>query len=295
MRSMTGFGSASAERDGVGYLVEVRSLNNRYYKSTIRLPEDLQALEAELESILRRRLNRGTVVLRVVRTEAGVSAAFTVDTDAIADYVNQIRSVPQLDGLTITLDAGTLLQLPGVLRSEIDEVERFEQARAIVSELADRACDGVIEMRGHEGRALAGELLEMLDTIDERLLKVAALAPDVIRAYEQRLKQRIEMLLDNADLRVTETDVIREIAVYAEKTDIAEEVQRLGAHLVQFRELLNPSNPKPVGRTLDFLAQEMLREANTIASKSPDAAISRETVEIKGAIDRIKEQVQNVE
>ncbi|MCK6478560.1 MAG: DUF1732 domain-containing protein, partial [Phycisphaerales bacterium] len=113
--------------------------------------------------------------------------------------------------------------------------------------------------------------------------------------YEQRLRQRIEAMLKEAQVKVDAVDLIREIAVYAERTDIAEEISRLGGHLEQFADLLKPDSDKPVGRTLDFLAQEMLREANTIASKSPDAGISRLIVEVKGAIDRIKEQAANVE
>ena len=124
---------------------------------------------------------------------------------------------------------------------------------------------------------------------------MAELAPGVVEAYERRLKQRIESLLKEAELRLDQVELVREIAVYAEKTDIAEEIQRLGAHLDQFLTLIDRRDGTPVGRTLDFLSQEMLREANTIASKSPDAEISKLVVEVKGAIDRIKEQVQNVE
>jgi uncharacterized protein (TIGR00255 family) len=142
---------------------------------------------------------------------------------------------------------------------------------------------------------LVDDLRSHRDYIATRLTEIRGLAPGVVADYEQRLRQRIDLLLKEIDRQVDPADLVREIAVYAERTDIAEEIKRLGAHLDQFGELLTTSQGRPIGRTLDFLAQEMLREANTIASKSPDADISRRTVEIKGAIDRIKEQCQNVE
>ncbi len=150
-------------------------------------------------------------------------------------------------------------------------------------------------MRTQEGQLLLNDLLEQRDVIATRLAMIAERAPGVVAEYERRLKARIETLLTAADRRVEPVELIREIAVYAERTDIAEEIKRLSGHIDQFTSLLTQSGGRPVGRTLDFLAQEMLREANTIASKSPDSEISRAIVEVKGAIDRIKEQVQNVE
>jgi uncharacterized protein (TIGR00255 family) len=160
--------------------------------------------------------------------------------------------------------------------------------------LVDKACEALMVMREREGTMLVADLRDNLKQIADRLSTVKDRAPTVVADYELRLKTRIETMLRDAGHAVEAVDLIREIGSYAERTDIAEEIKRLGAHLEQFDELLL-GNGKPVGRTLDFLSQEMLREANTIASKSPDAIISRNAVEIKGAIDRIKEQVQNIE
>lgn len=161
--------------------------------------------------------------------------------------------------------------------------------------LLRKALDGLVHMRDREGVALQADLEGHRGYIAQRLERLISLAPGVIAEYETRLKARIEALLGGSQISISQVDLIREIAVYAEKTDIAEEIKRLGGHLDQFRDLLGADDARPVGRTLDFLAQEMLRETNTIASKSPDAAISRAAVEVKGAIDRIKEQAQNVE
>lgn len=292
---MTGFGDAASQRDGVHYALEVRSLNSKYFKATIRLPEDLQGLEAELESALRRRLTRGTVTLLGRCTDSSAGAAMEVNHEALSRYIEQVQRTKQVREGAIPLDVGPLLSLPGVLQPPADEEERLEQARAAFLSLLEAALDELVRMREREGALLLSELVSHADQISERLARIDARAPEVVEEYNQRLRQRIDAMLADAGLEVEPADLIREIAIYAERTDVAEEVQRLTGHIEQFRELINSDAERPIGRTLDFLAQEMLREANTIASKSNDSAISRDIVEIKSAIDRIKEQVQNVE
>ncbi|MCC6428751.1 MAG: YicC family protein [Phycisphaerales bacterium] len=292
---MTGFGEASAQIDGVHYFVELRSLNNKYFKGVIRLSEAFQSLEAELESVLRQRLTRGTITLLATCTDSSASAAYTVNQAALSRYIEQLRAMPQFSGGEIKLDMAALLSLPGVLQPPADEEDRLLRAREAFTKILNKACDALVAMREREGKMLVEELLQQRHFIAERLAKIKVRCPAVVADYEQRLKSRIEMLLQGHDARIEAVDLIREIAVYAERTDIAEEVTRLGGHLDQFQSLLTSSEDRPIGRTLDFLSQEMLREANTIASKSPDAETSRWIVDIKGAIDRIKEQAQNVE
>ena len=296
VRSMTGYGEASTTQGGAHYFVEIRSLNNKYFKSTIRLPDDLQGLEAELESRLRERLSRGTITLNARANDASAAAAYEINTQALGKYAAQINALPQFAG---KVDAGAmlsaLLHLPGVLQPPSNEDERFEAARKVFMPLVEEACAELLAMRAREGQVLVDDLRANLAAIGERLGLIKEKAPGVVADYEIRLKTRIEAMLREMEHHVEPGDLIREIAAYAERTDIAEEIKRLSAHLDQFEDLLKSPGGKPVGRTLDFLAQEMLREANTIASKSPDANISRATVEIKGCIDRIKEQVQNIE
>jgi uncharacterized protein (TIGR00255 family) len=292
---MTGFGEASATEGGVHYFVEVRSLNSKYFKATIRLPEEYQGLEAELESILRASLNRGTVTLSAKCTDVGESAAMTINHLALEKYIEQIRQAPLVANGQVGIDVSSLLSLPGVLQAPTNEEARIARVRAALVPLVRKACEGVLAMRTTEGQSLLDDLTRQRDLIADRLASIRRRAPAVVAEYEQRLKARIDTLLQGSNIRLDTVDVIREIAVYAERTDIAEEVSRLSGHIEQFTDLLGADADKPVGRTLDFLAQEMLREANTIASKSPDAEISRASVEVKGAIDRIKEQVQNVE
>lgn len=295
IRSMTGFGEASAQVDGVHYFVEVRSLNSKFLKAIIRLPDAYQGLEAEMESALRRRLARGTVTVTASCTDVTEGAAMEVNYRALERYIEQMHKAPQVASGKLSIDVASLLNLPGVLQPPTDEEARLQRARAAFLPLLDKACDGLIRMREVEGKSLRQDLAAHGELIAELLRKIAERGPTVVRDYETRLKSRIEMMLAQANLRVEPVELIREIAVYAEKTDIAEEISRLSGHMEQFGQLISGTSDRPVGRTLDFLAQEMLREANTIASKSPDSEISRASVEIKSAIDRIKEQVQNVE
>lgn len=295
IRSMTGYGEAASHEGGAHYFLEVRSLNSKYFKATIRLPEEFQGLEAELEAELRRRLTRGTVTLTARTSDEGGGASHRINQEALSAYVEQIRGASALRGADVKIDAAALLSLPGVLQPPADEEARLLRVRAAFLGLLGKATDQLLAMREREGKALLSDLLAQRDLINARLARVRERAPAVVKEYEQRLRQRIDLLLQGSNLRVEPADLIREIAVYAEKTDIAEELARLAGHMAQFADLLNQAGNQPVGRTLDFLAQEMLREANTIASKSGDAEIARDVVEVKGAIDRIKEQVQNVE
>ncbi len=292
---MTGFGEASRHINGVHYAVELRSLNNKYFKASIRLPERLQVFEAELESALRRRISRGSVTLTASFADTSASAALEINHKALDRYIDQLKHSSAVDKGEVAIDLAALLALPGVLQQPAGDEDQLHEARAVLLELVSTACDHLISMRLREGSLLMEELHDHRDLIADRLGKIKDQAPRVIAEYENRLKQRMQEMIREAQLKVEPVELIREIATYAEKTDIAEEVSRLGGHIEQFSDLLAEPEEKPVGRTMDFLAQEMLREANTIASKSPDSLISRMIVEVKGTIDRIKEQVQNVE
>jgi uncharacterized protein (TIGR00255 family) len=308
IRSMTGFGDASLTVGGVHYYLELRSLNSKYFKAVIRLPAELQSLEAELETELRHRLNRGSVFMTVSFSDSSGGAAHTINPHALAKYIAQVKAVPQVASGSVNLDLGSLLHLPGVLQPPADEEVRVDAARKVVLDLCIKGCEGLINMREREGKILVDDLLTHRDDIAERLRLIETRSPIVSAEYERRLRTRIHQMLkehgvaltpingsSSPALSVDTIDVVREIAVWAERSDISEEIARLSGHIEQFAQMLSEPKFKPIGRTLDFLTQEMLREANTIASKCGDAEISRWTVEIKGSIDRIKEQVQNVE
>lgn len=292
---MTGFGDATTEVQSVHYAVELRSINNKFYKAAIRLPEELEGMEAEIDSRLRRRLVRGSITLKVRLSDPTARAAYRINTEALQSYIEYLSRLPHEVGHPVQIDVAALIHLPGVLQPPSDFESRLDTAKPIVHQLIEEACTKLIEMREREGAMLHEDLHRHYTSIGERLEDIAKRTPLVVEEYHQRLRQRIESMLKEAPVHVNETDLVREVAIYAERSDIAEEITRLNAHLSQFRDLIDSDDREPVGRTLDFLAQELLREANTIASKSNDSQISRDIVEVKGAIDRIKEQVQNVE
>lgn len=295
IRSMTGFGEASATINGAHFYVEIRSLNSKYFKAVIRLPEEFQVLEAELETELRHRLSRGSVFMTIKHSDSTGAAAHGINQLALAKYIEQLSSVPQVASGKVNIEIAPLLSLPGVLQPPADEEERLGAARKSLLELAQKACAALIVMREREGKFLIDDLLGQRDDIARNLKFIEARSPDVSAEYERRLRTRINQMIKESGLAFETVDLVREIAVWAERSDISEEITRLSGHIKQFAEMLTGTEHKPIGRTLDFLTQEMLREANTIASKCGDADISRWTVEIKGSIDRIKEQVQNVE
>lgn len=289
--SMTGYGEVQCSDGDVSYALELRTVNSRYLKFTIKLPDSLSIFEPQLEQLLRTRLTRGSVAFTLRVRDASAEAAQEVNKAAVARYVQQLREV--LDEGPARVDLATLLLLPGVCQPPpIDEARRTRQWE-VLERLTGEALDRLIAMRGTEGRKLAEDLGRHCAAIRANLQAVAERAPQVLAEYHQRLCQRANELLADSRLQLVLDDVRREVALYAERCDINEEIARLRSHLDQFERDCNAR--EPVGRKLDFLAQEMLREANTLGSKANDAAIARHVIEIKGAIDRLKEQVQNVE
>jgi len=297
IRSMTGFGAASEQLEGVHYAVEVRSLNNRYFKATIRLPEEISGFEAEIETLLRNRLSRGSITLVAKRYAAEGLLTHRINDAALVTYLDHLETLHEKfknRDQAISIDLTALLALPGVLQPE-DERALMDKARPTMLRLVGVACDKLLAMRAREGEGIREDLHKQKRYVIERVDAVALRAPQVVEEYHARLRTRVDDLLARAELKVDEHDLVREVAIYAERSDVSEEINRLRGHMEQMQRIVDSADGEPAGRTLDFLAQELLREANTIASKSNDATIARAIVEVKGAIDRIKEQVQNVE
>ena len=286
--SMTGFGDATAARDGTHYAVEVRSLNNRYFKAVIKLPDNLIGVEPEVEVMLREKLGRGSITyILKLRTDTA-EAAYPINAAALESYVKQLSAIGYKD-----VQLSALLQLPGVCQERTDDIEELERHAPTIRELTVKAIEKLLVMRRREGKALYDELDKHLTIIETSVGHIEKRAPFVVNEYHKRLTNRVNELIGKAELKLNESDLLKEIAVFAERSDIAEEIQRLRHHCKQFRD--SCTTGEHAGRKLDFIAQEMLREANTIASKGNDATIAGHIVEVKGAIDRVKEQVQNVE
>lgn len=290
--SMTGFGDATAERDGTHYSVEIRSLNNRFYKSTIKLPDHVSGLEPEIETALREGLGRGSITFVLKMRTDSAEAAYHLNIPALTAYLQQLQQIKGLEKV-VQIDLASLVQLPGVCQEPRDETDEIERHGAVIRQLTTAAIAKLAAMRAQEGKSLLADLLKHTKLIATQLSEIQGRAPSVIEDYHRRLSQRVNLLLSKAELQVSQDDLLKEVAVFAERADISEEIQRLTSHLEAFEQACRTG--EHAGRKLDFIAQEMLREANTIASKANDSAIARHIVEIKGAIDRLKEQVQNVE
>lgn len=290
--SMTGYGSARASENGTCRDIEIRGVNNRYLKLSIKLPDHLQFAESEVDRLLRSKLARGSVTLTLrMRTEAG--SVPPLDLGLLQQYVSALSQMRLPAGIQPVIDLATVASLPGVAgTNDLDEDARRREVETILA-LTSKALDAMLAMRRDEGRTLRTDLLGCCDGIRGRLAGIGERAPGVVTEYRDRLRTRVAALMQGGGFELEADALCREVAIYAERCDIGEEIQRLTSHLGQFLELCDRG--EQVGRTMDFLAQEMLREANTIGSKSNDAAIARNVVEIKGLIDRVKEQVQNVE
>jgi len=293
MNSMTGYGEAQGEADGVNYAVEVKTVNNRYLKTIIKLPELASFLEEDIDKLLRKNILRGTInyVLRLKDTSA--SALFDIDETALQVVLEKLGRAGSSAGINGVIDIGNLLTLPGIIQPALPDKERAGQIRKLVSEISQKALDKLKRMRATEGDYLEADINKCCTIIEEDLEQIRGRSAIVIKEYADKLAKRVNELLAHAELKIDEGILAREVAIFAERSDISEEVARLDSHLQQFAQCCRGSDQ--AGRRLDFISQEMLREANTIASKASDTETTRYVVNIKCQIDRIKEQVQNIE
>jgi uncharacterized protein (TIGR00255 family) len=288
--SMTGYGEGRLQDDRWSVSVELRTVNNRHLKLSARISEPYGALEPDLERLVRDKLRRGTVqlVLRVERPRK--SEDYRLNTVALASYRDQLQA---LQGSARPVDLAPLLALPGVVEERAQTADDPHDDWPLISRVVNEALARLQASRADEGRAMARELLALGAAIGDRLECVAARGPEVIASYNDRLAERVQALVKEKGITIEPKDLIREVAILAERADIAEEVVRLRAHLAHFAEVIH--EPESAGRKLEFVAQEMGRETNTIGSKANDVSISREVVEIKGLLEKIRELIQNVE
>jgi uncharacterized protein (TIGR00255 family) len=294
--SMTGYGEAHLQSEGLSLAIELRALNNRYLKVTVRAPEPYNLLEPEFEKVIRRTIRRGTIQLSLHYERQHAPGDFRVNATALKSYMNQLRAmegdlgVGKLGGEAMLAQ---VLALPGVVPEPGNSTFNSSEEWPIVERVLEAALGKLQTMRQEEGRAMTQEFLVYRDQIAADLQKIRLRAPSVVTAYRERLLERVRGLLDELDVKIDRSDLIKEVSIFAERSDIAEETVRLGSHLDQFQEFMKDSESP--GRKLEFLTQEMFRETNTIGSKASDVEISRHVVEIKGTLEKIRELVQNIE
>ena len=292
LNSMTGYGEAQGQFQSATYIVEIRAVNNRYFKTRIKLPDTVAFLEDEIENMLRQQLSRGMVTYVLRLKDAPSDEILEINEKVLTGYIEKLQKVSSGAQIQDSIDVCSLLMLPGVLIPSQAQSDLIEKLKSFILGLTQQALDRLIEMQTAEGAALEKDLIGHCQQINEKLNIISSRSRVVLQEYHDKLKKRVETLLASSDVELDQATIAREVAVFAEKSDIAEEVTRLNSHIQQFEQ--NCTTGGQAGRRLDFLSQEMLREANTVASKCADMEITSAVIDIKCSVDRIKEQVQNV-
>ncbi len=291
IRSMTGFGRAERHADGADVVVELKAVNHRFLELGFRVPRSAAFLEERLKSFLQARVARGKLDVSVtLELPEALPAAVEINRPYAEAYVAALRELAEEYDLSDRLTAAEVARVEGVLRVRRQEMDE-EAVWAAVQPVAEEALARFTQMRSREGEKLAADVQRCMDVILDRVAFVEARSPETVCAYRARLEQKMRELL--GDVPVDEPRLLTETAVFADKIAVAEETVRLRSHLEQASQLLRED--APAGRKLDFLVQEMNREANTIGSKAQDVPIARAVVDIKAEIEKIREQIQNIE
>jgi len=295
IHSMTGFGRDGFRVEGVEFVVEARTVNHRHLDSRVRLPRVLADREADVKTLIHERFARGKVDLTVsVTSDAAAAPLVEIDRDAAEQYVKLAREMARTHGLSDTLEATAVLSFPGVIRVAERDLPEDLLTEALNGAVA-RVLDAVEQMREAEGETLARELASRLQTVESLVDSFEVCSERVVEFAREKLRKRMEQLQLETGL-FDEARLHQEIVIAADRLDITEEIVRMRSHVEQFRVIFDEAGPgRSVGRRLDFLLQEMGRETNTLGSKASDADLSHGVVELKTELERIREQVQNVE
>jgi uncharacterized protein (TIGR00255 family) len=290
--SMTGCGEGVVSADNSTCRVELRVVNNRFFKLSLRSRDAFAALEPRIDAAIRSRIRRGAVQMTLDVTGAAAPAGRRFDRGQLAVYLDDLEDFCASHRIPAPRTIDGILGLPGILVETPPSSDAIDQTWPLVARCLDAALDGLERMRRAEGDALARDMRNGCGEIRQSIAAIRQRVPAVLVEYRTRLTDRVNKLLEGSGAALSSTDLIREVALIADRSDIAEELVRLESHVAQFDRLLDEESP---GRSLDFLAQELAREANTIASKSLDVAIAHMVVELKTQVERLREQLQNLE
>jgi len=291
MRSMTGYGRGEFDHAGKKISVELNSVNRKQSDIVINLPRDLAMLEPRIRQAINEKISRGRMNVMIGLQEgANGASALALDTALARSYHQAMLTLQKELSAPGEITIGTILQAPGVMRSP-EHVVDAEDAWPVVQRALNTALVELIRMREREGKHLAKDLIHRLKTLRMEIKQIRALYPDVVKKYRVGLRDRLEKA--GLDLALDDERLLKEVTVFADRSDISEEVTRLESHLAQFAHHLRKN--EPVGRTLEFITQEIFRELNTLGAKSNDAGISQHVVACKSELEKIREQIQNLE
>ncbi|MCY7375366.1 MAG: YicC family protein [Pyrinomonadaceae bacterium] len=292
MKSMTGFGRGAVSNENFAVAVEIKTVNNRFLDLNLRLSNELQSLEANIKKLIQSRLSRGRVDVFVNYERTG-EIVYELNRPLISGYISALKQMQEEFNLTGEPDFNYIARLPNALQPKVEDLS--EEFAGAIETAVNLALDELEQMREVEGESLKKDLENLLAEIESHLPKIEAESANVADEYAQRLKKRLENFLSKNDsqIEIDQARLAQEVAYLADKSDIAEEITRLKSHIEQYRGIMQ--DEKEVGKRLDFLTQELNREANTIASKTNNLIVKESALQIKSAIEKIREQVQNVE
>jgi uncharacterized protein (TIGR00255 family) len=288
--SMTGFGAADGTIGDARASVEIRTVNHRFFSPNLKLPAAFSRWEGEIREILRQKIARGHVTL-TARFDRAVGTGPVIDEVRLAQYAATLKELNKKHGLGGEVDLATILRLPDVVGAQSEEVD--SGAGDALAAIVNKAVDNLVSMRRAEGAQLAAFLVERVAAVESRLARIEQRAPIRLKEHHERIKRTVSELIGGAG--ADPQRIAQEIAILADKMDVAEELDRFRSHLAAFRETAQSRTAEPVGKRLGFILQEMLREANTVGSKASDAQIQEDVIATKEELERIREQVENLE
>lgn len=290
MKSMTGFGRASLESNGKNYIIEIKTVNNKYSDITVKSPKRLSFMEDKIRKQIANRITRGKVEVLVSFFDFSNKSKNVVLNKKIAkEYIKQLREIADENNLSENISVVEIAKLPDILNS-IDS-DNDEEIASEALQCLNMALDSLIEMRKAEGENIKQDLLVRIERVQNLVDKIAENSKGIVEEYVSKLEKRVKEIL-KTDV-VDENRIAQEAVLYADKTSIEEELTRLNSHIVQFKELVNSDGP--VGKKLDFMIQEMNRETNTIGSKAGSGEITKAVIDLKVELEDIREQIQNIE
>ena len=290
IKSMTGFGKASIEKNLRKYQIEIKSVNHRYLDITVKLPRVLNYLEEIIKSEISKKVKRGKIDVFVTFENNSVEGReIKINTELAKGYIRELKKLATEENILPDIEIGDIARYPEVLR--IQENQDDEQIKIEILEVLEEAINNLINMKTAEGEKIAKDLEERLNKINKRVDEVSKLSTGLISEYVVKLEERIKKILKEQE--IDKSRLAEEVVIYADKSSIEEEITRLNSHISQFKELLNSN--EPVGKKLDFIIQEMNRETNTIGSKSGSLEITNNVIEMKTEIENLREQIQNIE
>lgn len=292
IKSMTAYGRGEVQQGDVVFIAEVKSVNNRFRDIILRIPKNYQILEKDLRAIISSRIRRGRVEVYIQMEDSGVADPYDLELNLplVNSYFKIFEQLREQFGLDKEIRIESLCQMRDVILFKPEPAD-IDKMRPGFQEVLKAALDSLNFMRAKEGEAIEADLSKRLDMLEDYINEVEERAPLLVEEYRDRLKENVASMLN--DVAVDETRLAQEVAFFAEKSDITEELVRLRSHLKQFREYLLID--EALGRRLDFLLQEMNREVNTIGSKASESRISSIVVEMKAELEKLREQIQNVE